>query len=241
MDFHVCKLQSTHFCWSLWHLACNFKGLSWIQDCMWTLWYNLKMPFLKLLKCHDPCEPTMSFISVALVGMVCSPRRLAKRRDFSRAISSNSRCLSVSLRDTGIGMARVARTTLVAILTRKRKNTISLVSIKLFLVSIKLYTAWRGAPKIWFHVISRTLNQNEHGALVFPFRPTCASIPQILELNVCAVNHLMSSFAFHRLLPSLFSHFMSIILPVRRDAEPKSWYSQTNQLDIHVILRKVAP
>ena len=34
---------------------------------------------------------------------------------------------------------------------------------------------------------------------------------------------------------------MSIILPVRRDAEPKSWYSQTNQLDIHVILREVAP
>ena len=146
MDFHVCKLQSTHFCWSLWHLACNFKGLSWIQDCMWTLWYNFKMPFLKLLKCHDPCEPTMSFISVALVGMVCSPRRLAKRRDFSRAISSNSRCLSVSLRDTGIGMARVARTTLVAILTRRRKNTISLVSIKLFLVSIKLYIAQRGTP-----------------------------------------------------------------------------------------------
>ena len=108
---------------------------------MRTLWHNFKMPFLKLLKCNDPYEPTMSFISVALVGMVCSPRRLAKRRDFSRAISSNSRCLSVSLRDTGIGMARVARTTLVAILTRKRKNTISLVSIKLFLVSIKLYIA----------------------------------------------------------------------------------------------------
>ena len=178
---------------------------------MWTLWRNFKMPFLKLLKCHDPYEPTMSFISVALVGMVCSPRRLAKRRDFSRAISSNSRCLSVSLRDTGIGMARVARTTLVAILTRKRKNTISLVSIKLFLVSIKLYIAQWGAPKIWFHVISRTLNQNEHGALVFPFRPTCASIPQILELNVYAVRHLMSFLLFptfcHPFFPILWVSF----------------------------------
>ena len=63
----------------------------------------------------------MSFISDALVGMFCSPRRLAKRRDFSRAISSSSRCLSVSLSDTGMGMARVARTTLVAILKKRGK------------------------------------------------------------------------------------------------------------------------
>lgn len=34
---------------------------------------------------------------------------------------------------------------------------------------------------------------------------------------------------------------MSIILPVRRDAEPKSWYSQANQPDVHVTLKEVAP
>ena len=61
----------------------------------------------------------MSFMSDALVGMVCSPRRPAKRRDFSRAISSNSRCFSVSLSDTGIGMASVASITLDAILAKK--------------------------------------------------------------------------------------------------------------------------
>lgn len=66
---------------------------------------------------------TMSFIRDALVGMVCSPRRLAKRRDLSRAISSNSRCFSVSLSDTGIGMASVASITRDAILIKKgRKN-----------------------------------------------------------------------------------------------------------------------
>ena len=151
MDFHVCKLQSisTHFCWSLWHLECNFKGLSWIQDCMRTLWHNFKMPFLKLLKCNDPYEPTMSFISVALVGMVCSPRRLAKRRDFSRAISSNSRCLSVSLRDTGIGMARVARTTLVAILTRKKEKHYQFSFNKTLLSVYKtVYSTMRGTKNL---------------------------------------------------------------------------------------------
>lgn len=66
---------------------------------------------------------TMSFMRDALVGMVCSPRRLAKRRDLSRAISSNSRCFSVSLSDTGIGMASVASITRDAILIKKgRKN-----------------------------------------------------------------------------------------------------------------------
>lgn len=71
---------------------------------------------------------TMSFMRDALVGMVCSPRRLAKRRDLSRAISSNSRCFSVSLSDTGIGMASVASITRDAILIKKgRKHKIELL------------------------------------------------------------------------------------------------------------------
>ena len=65
---------------------------------------------------------TMSFMRDALVGMVCSPRRLAKRRDLSRAISSNSRCFSVSLSDTGIGMASVASITRDAILIKKGRK-----------------------------------------------------------------------------------------------------------------------
>lgn len=64
----------------------------------------------------------MSFMRDALVGMVCSPRRLAKRRDLSRAISSNSRCFSVSLSDTGIGMASVASITRDAILIKKGRK-----------------------------------------------------------------------------------------------------------------------
>ena len=62
----------------------------------------------------------MSLMSDALVGMFCSPNRLAKRRDFSLAFSSNSRCFSVSLSDTGIGIARVANSTRDAILVKKQ-------------------------------------------------------------------------------------------------------------------------
>jgi len=68
------------------------------------------------------CILTMSFMRDALVGMACSPRRLAKRRDLSRALSSNSRCFSVSLSDTGIGMASVASITRDAILIKKGRK-----------------------------------------------------------------------------------------------------------------------
>ena len=66
--------------------------------------------------------PTMSFMRDVLVGMICSPRRPARRRDFSLAISSNSRCFSVSLSDTGIGMASVASITRDAILIQKKER-----------------------------------------------------------------------------------------------------------------------
>lgn len=66
--------------------------------------------------------PTMSFMRDVLVGMFCSPRRPARRRDFSLAISSNSRCFSVSLSDTGIGMASVASITRDAILKQKKER-----------------------------------------------------------------------------------------------------------------------
>lgn len=61
----------------------------------------------------------MSLTSEDLVGMFCSPRRLASLRDFSRAFSSSSKCFSVSLRETGIGMARVDSNTRDAILEKK--------------------------------------------------------------------------------------------------------------------------
>ena len=64
----------------------------------------------------------MSLTSEDLVGMFCSPRRLASLRDFSRAFSSSSKCFSVSLRETGIGMARVDSNTRDAILEKKQSG-----------------------------------------------------------------------------------------------------------------------
>ena len=75
-----------------------------------------------LIETPENVIPTMSFMSDVLVGMLCSPRRPARRRDFSLAISSNSRCFSVSLSDTGIGMASVASITRDAILLQKKRK-----------------------------------------------------------------------------------------------------------------------
>lgn len=79
---------------------------------------------------------TISFTSDALVGTVWSPSSPAKRRDFSRA-SSNSRCFSVSLRDTGIGMASVASKTRLANLTNWKENCQHNLSCKISICTVE--------------------------------------------------------------------------------------------------------